>query len=298
MSIILDRPSATDAERDLRADLVERAAKLVPLLAGNAAQSEADRRVVEENITAIDEAGLFSIMRPKRYGGLETDFRTMLEVSRELARGCGSTAWVTSLMNVCSWFTGLWPEQAQDDVWGGKPGNRIAGVLAPSATATEVGGGYVVTGKWGWASGSAHSQWALVGIPLLDADGAPRDQGMVLIPMADLTVEDTWFVAGMKGTASNTLVADAVFVPAHRYISVVAAIGGDYATPFADEALYRSAFVPVAARSFWPVRSSGSPRRRSTSCWRRRRSARSPTPSTTPRSEPPRSSWRWRRPRH
>ncbi len=247
MSIILDRPSATDTQRRLRADLVERAAKLGPLLAGNAAQTETDRRVVEENITAIDDAGLLSIMRPQRFGGLETDFRTALEVSRELARSCGSTSWVTSLMNVCSWFTGLWPEQAQHDVWGSNPGNRIAGVLAPSATATEVDGGYVVTGKWGWASGSAHSQWALVGIPLLSADGTPRDQGMVLIPMSDLTVEDTWFVAGMKGTASNTLVADAVFVPAHRYLSVVKAIQGEAATPFQDEALYRSAFVPVAA---------------------------------------------------
>jgi 3-hydroxy-9,10-secoandrosta-1,3,5(10)-triene-9,17-dione monooxygenase len=92
MSIVLDRPGATPESRELRADLVERAAKLVPLLAGNAAATEAARRVVEENITAIDEAGLFSIMRPARHGGLETDFRTMLEVSRELARGCGSTA--------------------------------------------------------------------------------------------------------------------------------------------------------------------------------------------------------------
>ncbi len=138
MSIILDRPSVTADEIALREDLVARAAKLVPLLAENAAQSEADRKVVEENITAIEEAGLFSIMRPKRFGGLETDFRTKLEVSRELARGCGSTAWVTSLMNVCAWFTALWPEQAQLDVWGDDPNNRVAGVLAPTATATPV----------------------------------------------------------------------------------------------------------------------------------------------------------------
>ncbi|MDT7632348.1 MAG: 3-hydroxy-9,10-secoandrosta,3,5(10)-triene-9,17-dione monooxygenase [Pseudonocardiales bacterium] len=247
MSIILDRPSATDEDRELRADLVGRAAKLVPLLAANARRSEDDRQVVVENITAIDEAGLLSIMRPRRYGGLETDFRTKLEVSRELARGCGSTSWVTSLLNVCAWFTALWPEQAQHDVWGEHPGNRVAGVLSPTGTATDVPGGYRVSGKWGWASGSAHAQWALVGIPLVNADGTPRDQGLVLIPMTELTIEDTWFVAGMKGTASNTLVADDVFVPAHRYLSLVKAIQGDYATPFTDEALYRSAFIPVSA---------------------------------------------------
>ena len=247
MSIILDRPSATDTDRELRADLVGRAAKLVPLLAANARRSEEDRQVVEENITAIDEAGLLSIMRPKRFGGLETDIRTKLEVSRELARGCGSTSWVTSLMNVCAWFTGLWPAQAQQDVWGEHPNNRVAGVFTPSGTATEVDGGYRVSGRWGWASGSAHSQWALVGVPLTNPDGSPRDQGLVLIPMDQVTVEDTWFVAGMKGTASNTLVAQDVFVPAHRYLSVVQAIQGNPATPFTEERLYRSAFVPVAA---------------------------------------------------
>jgi len=72
---------------------------------------------VAENIEAIRDAGLLSLMRPKRYGGLQTDIRTKLEVSRELARGCGSTAWSVSLLNVCTWFAALWPEQAQDDIW-------------------------------------------------------------------------------------------------------------------------------------------------------------------------------------
>ena len=247
MSIVLDRPSVTAEEIALREDLVARAAKLVPLLAENAAQSETDRRVVEENITALDEAGLLSIMRPKRFGGLETDFRTKLEVSRELARGCGSTAWVTSLMNVCAWFVGLWPEQAQIDVWGDDPSNRVAGVLAPTSTATPVDGGFRVSGRWSYASGSAHAQWALVGVPLVDANGGFVDQGVVLIPMDEVTIEDTWFVAGMCGTASNTIVAEDVFVPMHRYLSVVEAIQGRSATPFTDEALYRSAFIPVAA---------------------------------------------------
>ncbi|MEV6898939.1 acyl-CoA dehydrogenase family protein [Amycolatopsis sp. NPDC051372] len=247
MSIILDRPSATLADRQLRADLVERAGKLVPLLAANAKRTEDDRRVPEENIRAIEEAGLLSIMQPRRFGGLEVDFRTKLEVTRELARGCGSTAWATSLMNVCAWFTGLWSAQAQQDVWGENPHNRVAGVFAASGTARVVEGGLVVSGKWGWASGCLHSQWALVGTPPVEGEGKSYDQGMVLIPMADLTIEDTWFVVGMRGTGSNTLAADEVFVPEHRFISVPKMTVGDVATPFTDEALYRSAFVPGAA---------------------------------------------------
>jgi 3-hydroxy-9,10-secoandrosta-1,3,5(10)-triene-9,17-dione monooxygenase len=75
----------------LRAELVDRARALIPVLEKNAAQTEANRRIVEENIIAIKQAGLFKIMVPRRFGGLETDFRTKLEVTRELAKGCGST---------------------------------------------------------------------------------------------------------------------------------------------------------------------------------------------------------------
>ncbi|TCK21466.1 acyl-CoA dehydrogenase family protein [Pseudonocardia endophytica] len=244
---LLDRPGTSDDARALRAELVGRASEIVPVLARNAARTEEDRRVVEENISLIDDAGLFSIMRPRRLGGLETDFRTKLEVSREIARGCGSTSWATTLMNVCAFFGGLYPDRAQRDVWADAPGNRIAGVLAPSAEAAKVDGGFRITGSWGWASGCLHAQWAVVGLPVPDEHGEIVDQGLALVPMGDLSIEDTWFVAGMRGTGSNTLHARDVFVPDHRVISIPAAIQGRYATEHADEVLYRSAFVPVAA---------------------------------------------------
>ncbi len=242
---------AHDDLRELRGDalkraLVGRARELVPLLTKNATKTEEDRRVVEENITAIKDAGLFRIMVPRRFGGLETDIRTKLEVSRELARGCGSTAWVTTLMNVCAWFVGIGSDEEQRDVWGADPDARIAGVLAPSCVSRYAEGGQIVTGKWAWASGSAHSQWALVGLPVVDKDGKPVDQGLAVVPMKELTIEDTWFVAGMKGTASNTMVASEVFIPDHRILSIPKALGLEHPTPHQDEALYRSAFVPVA----------------------------------------------------
>ncbi|MCD2197171.1 acyl-CoA dehydrogenase family protein [Actinomycetospora endophytica] len=243
----LDRPGTSDEARALRAELVGRAREIVPVLARNAAQTEADRRVVEENIELIDRADLFAIMKPRRLGGLETDMRTKLEVSRELARGCGSTSWAATLMNVCSFFAGLYPDRAQRDLWADSPGDRIAGVLAPTGEATRVEAGYRLSGSWGWASGCLHAQWAVVGFPVPDERGEIVDQGLALVPMSELSISDTWYVAGMRGTGSNTLVARDVFVPGHRVISIPAAIGGRYATEHTDEALYRSAFIPVAA---------------------------------------------------
>jgi alkylation response protein AidB-like acyl-CoA dehydrogenase len=63
--------------------------------------------------------------------------------------------------------------------------------------------------------------------------------------MADLSIEDTWFVAGMKGTGSNTIVANDVFVPEHRFLPYPAAFQGQYRTEHVDEVTYRAAFVPV-----------------------------------------------------
>lgn len=231
----------------LRVELVRRANALIPLLQKNALETERNRRVVEDNIEAIRAAGLFKISIPRRHGGLEVGMRTFLDVSRELAKGCGSTAWATTLMNVCAWFVGYANEQTQADIWGDNPDARVAGVFAPSATSRKVEGGYRVTGKWGWASGSLHSSWAYVGVPIVDEAGTEVDQGFAVIPMSELTIEDTWYVVGMQGTGSNTLVAEDVFIPEHRVGSVSKMIHGETATPFKGEAMYRSAFIPVAA---------------------------------------------------
>jgi alkylation response protein AidB-like acyl-CoA dehydrogenase len=230
------------------AELVARARQLHPLLAANASRGESDRRVVEESIQALTDAGLFKISVPRRYGGYETSVRTMLEVSAAVAEADGGTAWVVTLVNVCNWLVGLFPQQAQDDVFGADPGTLVSGVLAPTSTAVKVDGGWRVTGKWFYNSGSWHATWAGLGIPVTDAEGEVVSQGVALIPRADLSLEDTWFVAGMKSSGSNCLIADDVFVPEHRVMLMPPAIGGDYPSELlATEPFYRSAFVPVLA---------------------------------------------------
>jgi len=228
-------------------ELLARIRELQPLIEKNAAQGEQDRRVVEESITALTDAGVFKIAQPRRYGGYPTSVRTMLDVSAEVAEADGGTAWVVALCNVCAWLTGLFSEQAQDDVWGDTPDAKVSGVLTPGTKSVKVDGGFRLTGRWFYNSGSWHSSWAILGLPMVDEAGQPVDQGLALIPMADLELEETWFVAGMSSTGSNCLIADDVFVPEHRVMSGLTALGGDYPTERADEALYRSAFIPVLA---------------------------------------------------
>jgi alkylation response protein AidB-like acyl-CoA dehydrogenase len=240
--------TGSEADRSATArELLARAAELRPLLERNAARGEEDRRIADESIDALAEAGLFRITVPRRFGGYEVDITTKLEVSAAVAEGDGATGWVLALTNVCHWLVGLYSDRCQQDIFGADSDARVCGVLNPSAETRRVDGGLVVTGSWPWASGSLHATWGLVGVLDRNEAGEVTEHALALIPTSDLTVEDTWYVAGMKGTGSNTLVAHEVLVPDHRLLSVPKAIENEYATEHTDEVLYRSSFIPVLA---------------------------------------------------
>ena len=120
--------------------LLERIEQTRPVLERNTAQTEADRRVPQENIDALTAAGAFKVTVPRRYGGYEMTLRQKLEVSAAIAESCGSTAWVVALTNVCNWAAGLLPEQAQQEIFGDTPDARVAGVLNPTTDVREGGG--------------------------------------------------------------------------------------------------------------------------------------------------------------
>ncbi len=230
------------------ADLVGRARELAALLRKNAPAGDANRRVEEESIQAMRKAGLMRVCTPQRYGGWEMNTRAILDVSSAIAEADGGAAWVVNLNNVCCWLASLYPVKAQDEVFAGNPDACVSGVLNPTAEVVKVDGGYRVSGSWNYNSGGWHAEWAVLGMPIVNAAGESIDQGLALFPMADLERVDTWFVAGMRSSGSITLKAKDAFVPEHRVLSVPRAIEGNYPTEMRDEEpFYRSAFVPILA---------------------------------------------------
>ncbi|NWA91483.1 acyl-CoA dehydrogenase family protein [Pseudomonas sp. D8002] len=227
--------------------LKERLVALQSTLSKNAVESEQNRRAHEENIQAIAEAGAFKLMVPKRFGGMESTIRAHLEVTGILAEGCGGTAWVTALTNVCAWLSGLYCEQAQNDVFGQNPEARVAGVFAPSSTTLRVSGGLRVSGKWYSSSGILHAHWAMVGVLELNEQKQVVGHYMALIPKDDFSIDDTWFTSGMRASGSNCIVASDVFVPDHRLLNMRAALSSDYATEFSSETAYQKPLMPIAA---------------------------------------------------
>jgi alkylation response protein AidB-like acyl-CoA dehydrogenase len=216
------------------------------LLSAHAEQGSIDRRVAQESISALAGAGAFKVMVPRRYGGYELGVRALLDVSGAVAEGDGSAGWVTSLTGVCAWMVGLYSGKAQDEVFGADPDARVCGSGSPIGTGVQVDGGWRVSGRWPYISGSLHAGWATLGFQGSDGLGQPVGPAMALVPMSQCTLEDTWHTAGMRASGSNTLVVQDVFVPEHRVLSISLVAEGRYATEYHGEAVYRAAFMPTA----------------------------------------------------
>ncbi|HKQ83086.1 MAG TPA: acyl-CoA dehydrogenase family protein [Steroidobacteraceae bacterium] len=234
-------------KHSMRLDLLARVKTLAPLLAANARRTDEEGLIPQENLDALRQADLLALGRPSKYGGLETDLRTLLEVQVAIAESCGSTSWVAGLGNVSSFLLGLFPAEAQEDVWGMDKDSRAAVVVSPAgSSATKVADGWRISGKWRYASGSEHAQWAVVGVSA-PADGGKPDIGLALVPMSEVRIERNWNVTGLCGTGSNTMVLDNVFVPSHRQLSYQAAVAGEAPTPYDTDAhpLYRTPFSAI-----------------------------------------------------
>ncbi len=195
-----------------------RVAALLPAIAERAAGAEESRRVSEETVAELVDAGVFRMLQPKRYGGAECDPTAFFRVVRAVAGVCGSTGWVTSVIGVHPWQLGLFPAEAQNDVWGGGPDTLVASSYAPVGRLTEVDGGYVLTGRWSFSSGCDHAGWALLGALVVGAEGRPLDFLSVLVPKEDFVVHDVWDVMGLRGTGSNDIEVKQAFVPEHRVL--------------------------------------------------------------------------------
>jgi alkylation response protein AidB-like acyl-CoA dehydrogenase len=204
-----------------RAELVARAVALQPLLRAHASDSESNRRLDDAVIAGLSDAGLFRLLKPSRFGGYATGVRTVVEITEALGVADGSAAWVVGLGASAGWMIGLSSPRVQEEVLGSDPDVRLAGSAHP-APARQVDGGLVVSGRWPYASGSHHAAWAGISAAVIDDAGGVVDVYMCLVPSSEMRLDDTWHVAGMRGTGSNTWVADELFVPEHRLMSMSA----------------------------------------------------------------------------
>ncbi|GLZ29586.1 acyl-CoA dehydrogenase [Lentzea sp. NBRC 105346] len=218
-------------------ELVERAAALRPVLEANQAAGDRERRLTDEAMAALADAGLFRMFVPNALGGMELGMRTAVDATAEVAKGDPSASWLVMILGAGDWLVGLYPEEVQREVYADGPDTHVCTVLTPRSKAQQVDGGWRLTGEWFPSSGCLYAKWALLGFPF-----GEQENGLAVVPVSELRVKDTWFTVGMRGTGSNLLIGQDVFVPEHRVLRMREAIAGDLGQ---EAGRYRSAFVPT-----------------------------------------------------
>ena len=200
-------------------NLLDKVRAAGPTLAASDAVSSAEGRLSDEAVAALSETGIFRALQPARWGGGEAALEEYAEAIIEIGRHSASAGWVSSVVGVHPWQIALFPEQTQAEIWGADPDRRIASSYTPTGRIEKVAGGYRVSGRWSFSSGIGISSGVILGgiAGTREIDGVEHpDFTAVILDESDYRVEHAWNVAGLRGTGSNDVVVDDVFVPEHR----------------------------------------------------------------------------------
>lgn len=220
--LVDDVPKAGDVGQAL----VRRARALAPALRQRAPATNQARCVPSETIQDFWDAGLWYLLKPKKFGGPEVRPDVAFAVANELARGDGSAGWIWAVFTIHDLLVALWPEEFQHEYWA--TNTLSASSFAPMGKATPANGGYRISGKWTFCSGIDNADWVLLGTLFgpPSGDSPMPDIRYVMIPRREVKVIDDWFVFGLRGTGSKGVMVDDVFVPSHRILGLAEMMQG------------------------------------------------------------------------
>ncbi|HEX5587291.1 MAG TPA: hypothetical protein VFZ17_08290 [Acidimicrobiia bacterium] len=222
--------------------LLQRLDALVPVLRERAQEAEDLRQIPQSTIDDVWATGYLSAFRTCHFGGPGLGLSALANGARILAHGCASTAWTMVFLAQHTWMFAKANLELQEELLGGERPGMQAGALGRLGVAVPVDGGYRVTARSDWNSGVMHAEWVNCKA-LIEGDDQVM---MVVMPTADVVIDDVWHTAGLRGTGSNTIVVDDLFVPAHR-VQPSSEFLGNRAHPVHDDEPWASyPFVPVA----------------------------------------------------
>ncbi|PPR12058.1 MAG: Flavin-dependent monooxygenase, oxygenase subunit HsaA [Alphaproteobacteria bacterium MarineAlpha11_Bin1] len=201
--------------------MIERARALVPVIQESREKTELNRRVADDIFDQILDAGLFRMLMPRRFGGFEHGMDVFAEAAYEIARGCGSVGWVHSICSMYQYLLGMYPLEAQEEIWANDPNGCTSASFTPTGTAIKVDGGYKISGNWAFCSGLDNCPWVLVAVNLIEnGKDESVQRGYAVSRRSSFGIEDTWEVAGLAGTGSKTVFCEDLFIPEHFYMGL------------------------------------------------------------------------------
>ena len=198
-------------KHEIDTDLLDTASRLGPLIAEHGPIGERERRVPQEVIQALHEAGLLRMLVPRSLGGLEVDPVTCARIIEEVSRFDSATGWTLQAANSGDWYCARLSDEGAKEIYAHGADTVIALAVNPPMHATPVEGGYRVSGQNPLASNIHDADWLMTFIALPD-----KTVRGVFIPTSEVTILDTWDSLGMRATDSNDVRVENVFVPVAR----------------------------------------------------------------------------------
>ena len=207
----------------MRLSPLDAARKLAPTIRACAAESEALRELPPHLFAQIADAGLVHLAIPRAIGGGEIDLPTYIQVIEELGKADASTAWVVNQLVIFGTYAARMPREMARKIWMETPRGCVANTPAATAKAVVVPGGYRVTGRQGFSTGSRNAAWVAAHAQVIEngevrLDGAVPETRYLFVPVAEAELLDTWNVRGMRGTGTHHFAVNDVFVPAERTV--------------------------------------------------------------------------------
>jgi 3-hydroxy-9,10-secoandrosta-1,3,5(10)-triene-9,17-dione monooxygenase len=200
--------------------LVEEAKRIAPELAAAAPGDDALRRLSDSTWKSLAEARVLRALQPARWGGGEVPFPEFVDAALELARASASAGWVAGVIGVHPWQLALFPEEAQQELWGSDPSALPSSSYNPTGKAVKVAGGWELSGRWSFSSGCDHCRGVILGAVAgareLPGGGSAPEMRSFLLLAGQYEIDDNWHVAGLRGTGSKDIVVHGAFVPEHR----------------------------------------------------------------------------------
>jgi len=187
--------------------------QILDLIESKSDEQRQNRQMSKEVVEALKECGFYKMLLPKKWGGTEHKPQAFFTEQMRIAEADMSTAWASGIIAVHAFQIALMSEKAQEEVYSSGPNTLASSSYNPVGAKAEMcEGGFMLSGRWGWSSGSEHCTWALLG-GVIPGDGYRT----FLVPRTQYIIEDTWNVMGLQGTGSNDVViAEPIFVPEHR----------------------------------------------------------------------------------
>jgi alkylation response protein AidB-like acyl-CoA dehydrogenase len=216
----------------MSAELEAVAGEISALARELAPETERERRLPDELVARLRDSGLMLAGAPEEAGGLELDPGEALRCAEEIARGDASAGWCVAIAETSGLLAAYLPKDSRTELFDDR--RRIAaGVWAPRGQGRPADGGILVSGRWPYCSGIGHSEVFFAGCLVADGDGeASPMPSVIAVSVVELEILDTWRTLGLRGTGSHDAVAEQLFVPADRVLSL-------FDGPAIDRRLYR-----------------------------------------------------------